>query len=89
MPLWGFGSFKRKISFYLVGVPINLAYENSVPRSRHTRVLLSGEKLTGIVPGSVPSSCRDRRGDPNIRHRADKTDYNMYFNSRNQMISRT
>lgn len=32
MPLQGFGSFKRKISFYLVGVPINLGYENSVAR---------------------------------------------------------
>jgi len=60
MPLWGFGSFKRKISFYLVGVPINLGYENSVAPLACAfgythfgggRKALSGERLAGKVPG--------------------------------------
>lgn len=42
MPPWGFGSFEKKISFYLVGVSINLGYENSVAHlTTHSGLRLS------------------------------------------------
>lgn len=43
MPLWGFGSFEKKISFYLVGVSINLGSENSVA---HLTTHFGGQRLS-------------------------------------------
>lgn len=72
----GFGSFKRKISFYLEGVSINLGYKNSVAhltilsgrRPPLVRKTLHGEKLTGRLPGPARRTRPNR--DPNTLARS-------------------